>query len=141
MTGETPELRSRIMRAVKGRDTGPKMLVRRLVFSMGYRYRLHRADLPGKPDLVFAGRHKVIFVHGCFWHGHDCSRGARQPKQNAEYWSAKINSNRGRDKANLAALNKLGWKTLIIWECELKEPVAVKCRIADFLENKEVVYA
>jgi DNA mismatch endonuclease (patch repair protein) len=141
MTESTPELRSRIMRAVKGRDTGPEMLVRRLAFNMGYRYRLHRADLPGKPDLVFASRHKIIFVHGCFWHGHDCPRGARQPKQNAEYWLAKISGNRERDKANLVNLHRLGWKTLIIWECELKEPVAVKCRIADFLDNKEFVDA
>lgn len=136
MTGETTKLRSRIMRAVKGRDTGPEMFVRRLAFNMGHRYRLHRADLPGRPDLVFAGRRKVIFVHGCFWHGHDCPRGARQPKQNAAYWSAKINGNRDRDAKNLAALNRLGWETLIIWECEIKEPVAVKRRIADFLANR-----
>ena len=137
----TPELRSRIMRAVKWRDTGPEMLVRRLVFNMGYRYRLHCADLPGKPDLVFAGRHKIIFVHGCFWHGHDCQRGARKPKQNAAYWLAKINSNRDRDEVTLEALNKLGWRTLIIWECELKEPESVKRRIVEFLEDhKEILH-
>lgn len=136
MTGGTAKLRSRIMRAVKGRNTGPEMFVRRLAFNMGHCYRLHRADLPGRPDLVFAGRRKVIFVHGCFWHGHDCPRGARQPKQNAAYWSAKINGNRDRDAKNLAALNKLGWETLIIWECEIKEPAAVKRRIADFLANR-----
>lgn len=133
MTKNTPELRSRTMRAVKWRDTGPEMLVRRLVFSMGYRYRLHQASLPGKPDLVFAGRRKVIFVHGCFWHGHNCLRGARQPKQNAAYWSAKINGNRNRDGLNLVALSKLGWESLVLWECELKDTSVVRRRIADFL--------
>lgn len=133
MTKNTPELRSRTMRAVKWRDTGPEMLVRRLVFNMGYRYRLHQASLPGKPDLVFAGRHKVIFVHGCFWHGHNCLRGARQPKQNAAYWSDKINGNRNRDVVNLVALSKLGWEALVIWECELKDAPAVRRRIVDFL--------
>lgn len=133
MTENPPELRSRIMRAVKDRDTAPEMLVRRLAFNMGYRYRLHRVDLPGKPDLVFASRRKIIFVHGCFWHGHNCLRGARQPKQNAAYWLAKIIRNRDRDAANLVALNNLGWKTLTVWECELKSPIAAKQRIADFL--------
>lgn len=135
MTEGKAELRSRIMRAVKGTDTGPEMLVRRIAFNMGYRYRLHRADLPGKPDLVFVQRRKVIFVHGCFWHGHSCPRGVRQPKQNAEYWLAKITGNRVRDKANLSALKKLGWKTLVIWECELKKPADVKHHIANFLES------
>lgn len=136
MTEGKSELRSRIMRAVKGVNTGPEMLVRRIAFSMGYRYRLHRADLPGKPDLVFTRHRKIIFVHGCFWHGHNCPRGARQPKQNAAYWSAKITGNRVRDATNRATLNKLGWEVLIVWECELKEPVAVKHRIVDFLENQ-----
>jgi DNA mismatch endonuclease, patch repair protein len=131
---ETPtELRSRIMRAVKGRDTGPEMLVRRLAFGMGYRYRLHRKDLPGKPDLVFVKRRKVVFVHGCFWHGHDCARGARLPKQNAEYWLQKITRNKERDAAHLAALKELGWRSLIIWECELKEPKKVAHRLSQFL--------
>lgn len=131
---ETPtELRSRIMRAVKGRDTGPEMIVRRLAFGMGYRYRLHRKDLPGKPDLVFAKRRKVVFVHGCFWHGHDCARGARLPKQNAEYWANKIARNKERDATHLAALKELGWRSLIIWECELKEPEKVQRRLSQFL--------
>src|SRR5205814_5907334 len=100
---ETPEQRSRIMRAVKGRDTAPEMTVRRIVHGMGYRYRLHRKDLPGKPDLVFPRDHKVIFVHGCFWHGHDCQRGARAPKMNADYWSTKIARNRNRDVQTIEA--------------------------------------
>jgi DNA mismatch endonuclease (patch repair protein) len=131
---ETPsELRSRIMRAVKGSDTGPEMLVRRLAFGMGYRYRLHRKDLPGKPDLVFVARRKVVFVHGCFWHGHDCARGARTPKQNVEYWTNKIARNKERDAAHLIALKALGWHSLIIWECELKEPEKVQRRLSQFL--------
>lgn len=135
MTEGKSELRSRIMRAVKGTDTGPEMLVRRITFGMGYRYRLHRADLPGKPDMVFVRRRKVIFVHGCFWHGHSCPRGARQPKQNAEYWLKKITGNRDRDKVNLSALKKLGWKVLVVWECGLKNPDDVKHRIANFLKS------
>jgi DNA mismatch endonuclease (patch repair protein) len=98
----TPDDRSRVMRAVKGKDTKPEMIVRRMAHALGYRYRLHRTDLPGSPDLVFAGRQKVIFVHGCFWHGHDCARGSRQPKTNAEYWRAKIARNVTRDAANAA---------------------------------------
>jgi DNA mismatch endonuclease, patch repair protein len=121
------------MRAVKGRDTKPEMLVRRLAFGMGYRYRLHRKDLPGKPDLVFAKRRKVVFVHGCFWHGHDCARGARLPKQNAEYWTKKIARNKERDATHLAALKEMGWSSLIIWECELKEPEKVAHRLSQFL--------
>jgi DNA mismatch endonuclease (patch repair protein) len=121
------------MRAVKGRDTGPEMFVRRLVFGMGYRYRLHRKDLPGKPDLVFVARRKVVFVHGCFWHGHDCPRGARVPKQNAEYWMNKIARNKERDAAHLIALKALGWRSLIIWECELKESAKVERRLSQFL--------
>src|SRR5579863_2115314 len=95
---ETPEQRSRIMGAVKGSDTAPEMMVRRMAHRMGYRFRLHRKDLPGKPDLVFPGLRKVVFVHGCFWHGHDCTRGARVPIRNRDYWTAKIARNRERDK-------------------------------------------
>jgi DNA mismatch endonuclease (patch repair protein) len=119
---ETPEaLRSRTMRAVKGKDTKPEWIVRRLLRSAGYRYRLHPKELPGKPDLVFFGRRKVIFVNGCFWHGHGCARGARQPKANAEYWTAKIDRNRERDIKHVAALRADGWKVQIIWECETRE--------------------
>ena len=112
--------RSAVMARVKGKDTSPELKVRRLAHRLGYRFRLHRKDLPGNPDLVFPGRKKVIFVHGCFWHGHDCARGAREPKANAEYWRAKIARNRARDAASLEALAAQGWKALILWECELK---------------------
>src|SRR5208337_3840255 len=103
--GKTPsETRSNTMRAVKSRDTKPEMIVRRMVHAMGKRYRLHRDDLPGKPDLTFPRLRKIIFVHGCFWHGHDCKRGARQPKDNAGYWSKKISRNKDRDVRTMEAL-------------------------------------
>jgi DNA mismatch endonuclease (patch repair protein) len=116
---ESPEIRRRTMQAVKSKNTAPELLVRRLTHAMGYRFRLHRKGLPGKPDLVFPGRHKAIFVHGCFWHGHDCARGARVPKTNREYWEKKISRNRERDKKHLSELLTDGWKTLVIWECRL----------------------
>lgn len=125
------------MRAVKDKDTGPEMVVRRLAFSMGFRYRLHRKDLPGKPDLAFIGRRKVVFVHGCFWHGHDCARGARVPKENNAYWVQKIFRNKARDQSNLNALAAKGWQSLVIWECELKQLKNVSDRLAAYLRNSE----
>src|SRR5690606_7503098 len=125
---ETAAQRSRIMRAVKSRDTKPELTVRRLLHSMGYRYRLHRPDLPGKPDIVFASHRKVIFIHGCFWHGHDCARGARVPATNKDYWLAKIGRNVARDQKSLAALADAGWTTLVLWECELGEGLQERLR-------------
>ncbi len=127
------ELRSRIMRAVKGRDTGPEMVVRRMVHGLGYRYRLHRKDLPGKPDLVFPARRKVIFIHGCFWHGHSCARGAREPKTNLSYWQRKIKRNVERDREAQGALRADGWRALVLWECELKNADRVARRVQRFL--------
>jgi DNA mismatch endonuclease (patch repair protein) len=92
-------------------------------------YRLHRADLPGKPDIVYVGRKLAIFVHGCFWHGHDCARGARVPKQNRDYWTGKIGRNRARDLASQAALEALGWTPLVLWECDLKDDAALQTRL------------
>jgi len=132
---ETSEQRSRIMRAVKATNTAPEMAVRRIAHGLGYRFRLHRQDLPGKPDLVFPRLRKIIFVHGCFWHGHDCARGARPPKANAEYWSAKIARNMARDLAHAAALKKGGWRSAVVWECELKDLAKVTKRIARFLDH------
>ena len=109
------------MRAVRSRNTTPEMIVRRAATALGYRYRLHKAELPGKPDLVFGPRRKVIFVHGCFWHGHDCPRGARTPKTNADYWRAKIARNVARDRENLVALERAGWRVLTIWECSTRK--------------------
>ncbi len=124
------ELRSRTMRAVKSINTRPEVKLRKALHRLGYRYRLHRKNLPGKPDIVFPGRKKVIFLHGCFWHGHDCARGARTPKTNTAYWRAKISSNRQRDDAHLQALHELGWETLVIWECEIKRfPEVIQCCI------------
>lgn len=131
---ERPEVRSRTMRAVKGRDTGPEMVVRRLVHGMGYRYRLHGRDLPGKPDLVFRPRRKAIFVHGCFWHQHDCARGARLPKSNRDYWLPKLRRNKERDAQHRARLCEMGWKTLVVWECQIADRDALARRIAAFLD-------
>lgn len=112
--------RSAVMRAVKSRDTKPEMVVRRAAHALGYRFRLHRKDLPGSPDLAFPRFKKAIFVHGCFWHGHDCARGARKPKTNAAYWEQKIARNKARDARVRGELAALGWESLTIWECELK---------------------
>ena len=116
----TPEKRSAVMRAVKGRDTTPELAVRRILRTAGIGYRLGGRGLPGRPDLVMPGRRVAVFVHGCFWHGHDCPRGARKPKANADYWSAKIGRNRTRDIATQAALEATGWRVVTVWECGLK---------------------
>ncbi len=121
LTAPSPA-RSATMRAVKGKNTTPELTVRRTLHALGYRYRLHAVDLPGKPDLVFPARKTAVFVHGCFWHGHDCPRGARLPKTNVDYWFAKIARNRERDVQNQHALAHAGWTALVIWECALKTP-------------------
>jgi DNA mismatch endonuclease (patch repair protein) len=117
------------MRAVKSRDTGPERAVRKILREIAPGYRLHRADLPGKPDIVYGRRKLAIFVHGCFWHGHDCARGARAPKANAEYWRAKIARNRARDAKTLDALGPQGWRTLVVYECALKDPAALRATL------------
>jgi len=121
------------MRAVRSRDTTPEMIVRRTATALGFRYRLHTATLPGKPDLVFASRRKAVFVHGCFWHGHDCKRGSREPKANAEYWRAKVQRNRERDERSLQALTVGGWAVLVIWECETRDREKLRARLNHFL--------
>ncbi len=128
------EQRSRTMRAVKGQNTTPERVVRKLLFSMGYRYRLHRKELPGKPDIAFIKQKKVIFIHGCFWHGHTCLRGNRCPKTNQEYWTRKIHRNIERDTLAMVALQDSGWQALIIWECELKRLDTIAKRIEIFLD-------
>ena len=117
-----PEKRSAVMRRVKGRDTTPEMKVRRLLRGAGIGYRLGGCGLPGRPDVVMKGRRIALFVHGCFWHGHDCPRGARQPRSNAGYWIAKIDRNRARDDRVTAELQAQGWRVLTLWECEQKAP-------------------
>ncbi|HXW16456.1 MAG TPA: very short patch repair endonuclease [Terriglobia bacterium] len=130
---ESREVRRRTMQAVKSKNTAPELAVRSLAHRMGYRFRLHRKDLPGKPDLVFPRRRKVVFVHGCFWHGHNCPRGARAPKANAAYWRTKIRRNHLRHAAHLVELKRRGWRATVIWECELKNPGRVCKRLARFL--------
>lgn len=129
----SPEKRSSVMRQVKGRDTSPEMTVRRALTKLGARFRLHRKDLPGAPDIVLPGRKLAIFVHGCFWHGHDCARGARVPKQNTDYWLGKIGRNRTRDLANRSKLEALGWRVETIWECDLKDAAALDTRLTALL--------
>lgn len=128
----SPEQRRRIMRSVGTKDTGPEMVVRRLLHRLGYRYRLHQRDLPGTPDIVFPGRQRAIFVHGCYWHGHGCSKG-RLPKSNEEYWGTKIARNRKRDAAKEAALRELGWGVLAVWQCEIKDEVTLAEKLRNFL--------
>lgn len=131
---ETPEQRSRTMRSVRSKETGTELKVRRALREMGETgYRLHRTDLPGTPDVAFIGRRMAIFVHGCFWHGHDCKRGSRTPKTNRDYWAGKIARNAKRDRKSIAALEALGWRVLVIWECELREPEALNRRLSNFL--------
>ena len=130
----TPEKRSAVMRRVKGRDTSPELKVRKLLTRLGARYRLHRKDLPGNPDIVLPGRKLAIFVHGCFWHGHDCARGARVPKQNRDYWLAKVARNTARDEAAQAALAAAGWRVVVLWECDMKDEAALSERLANLLE-------
>ncbi|MGF1543831.1 MAG: very short patch repair endonuclease [Parvularculaceae bacterium] len=134
-TSETAQ-RSAIMRAVRARDTGPEIALRRALFARGLRYRLHAARLPGKPDIVFPGRRAVVFVHGCFWHGHDCPRGARTPKTNTDYWLAKIARNRARDDRRLNELAGLGWRVRVVWECEIKNVDAAADACASWLRGE-----
>lgn len=131
----TPEQRRRNMAAIKGKNTKPEMVVRRLVHSLGYRYRLHRKDLPGKPDLVFSSRCKIIEVYGCYWHMHDCSYGRVVPKTNARFWQTKRLSNVTRDERNSEELAKQGWQVLVIWECEVKNTDKLRERITQFLDS------
>jgi len=132
-----PAKRSAVMRAVKSSDTAPERAVRAAVCELGYarRYRLNGAHLPGKPDIVFTSLNKVVFVHGCFWHGHDCKRGARQPKDNADYWRNKIARNRARDLSSLNALRAEGWSALVVWECETRDALALSRKLSRFLSK------
>jgi DNA mismatch endonuclease, patch repair protein len=129
----TPERRSANMRRIRSKNTGPELIVRRITYGLGYRYGLHSRDLPGKPDLVFRRRKKVIFIHGCFWHGHAECREGRVPKSRTEYWTPKLERNRLRDAANAKALHELGWKTLTLWECQLADPDMLGVKIKRFL--------
>jgi len=127
--------RSANMRAIRSKDMQPELRVRRLAHGLGYRFRLHRTDLPGKPDLVFPARRKVIFVHGCFWHCHGC-KAAHIPKSNQLYWIPKLERNKARDQKSLEALSAAGWRTLVIWECETRDEGSVVRRLRTFLGSR-----
>ena len=132
----TPEKRSVNMRAIRSKNMKPEMVVRRLVYRLGYRYRLHRKELPGRPDLVFGPRRKVIFVHGCFWHQHNdpnCKI-VRVPKSNQSYWLPKLERNKANDKKHKTHLRKMGWKIFVVWECEIKNLEKLKLVLKNFLD-------
>jgi len=131
-----PSHRSAVMRAVKSENTRPERVLREMLRKIQPGYRLHRRDLPGKPDVVYGQRRLAIFMHGCFWHGHDCKRGARMPKNNAAYWRGKIARNRARDEKNVVALAAMGWRSLAVFECELKDERALRARLRKALANK-----
>lgn len=137
---ETREQRSNIMSRIRSRNTKPEMVVRKLIHSMGYRYRLHRKDLPGKPDITFGPRHKIIEVRGCYWHAHlrydpSCREARSEAKSNKAYWGPKMDRNVERDRRNLVLLEEAGWAVLVIWECELRNMEAVRHRIESFLQK------
>lgn len=125
--------RSAVMSRIRGKNTRPELVVRKLTFSLGYRYRLHVRALPGAPDMVFPSRKKVIFIHGCFWHFHDNCAFARMPKSRVEFWSGKLHGNKLRDARDCASLTELGWEVLIVWECELDDLVQLSERLRIFL--------
>lgn len=137
MDSLAPEQRSRLMSRIRGKDTGPELKVRQLAYALGFRFRLHRRDLPGSPDLVFASRRKAIFVHGCYWHRHPGCRYAYSPKSNLDFWQAKFAANVARDEVALRALKELGWQVLVVWECETRDAEALRIRLTDFLKDAE----
>ena len=123
------------MAKIKGKDTKPEMVVRRLAHGLGFRYRLHARDLPGHPDLVFPRLKRIIFVHGCFFHRHGCKRGTSTPRTNAGFWRKKLEGNQARDRRNIGTLRRRGWKVLVVWECQTGEADRLADRIRDFLTS------
>jgi DNA mismatch endonuclease (patch repair protein) len=129
----TDEQRRHAMRRVKSKNTTPELYVRRLLCQMGHRgYRLHRRDIPGNPDIAWVSKKRAIFINGCFWHGHDCARGAREPKTRIEYWRAKIQRTKNRDSRNIDMLTKMGWRILVLWECNLKDANQLERALSTF---------
>lgn len=128
----TPQQRSRIMKSIGQKNTKPEWIVRRLLHRLGYRFRLHRKDLPGTPDIVFYGRRKAIFVHGCYWHGHNCSKG-KLPKSNRDYWVPKIQKNQERDARKERELRDTGWDISIVWQCQTKDEETLANTLKKFL--------
>ena len=129
----TPQQRSFNMSRIRSKNTTPELALRRMVHALGFRYRLHAGKLPGRPDMVFASRHKVIFVHGCYWHMHTCRWGCVTPKTNAGFWRKKRAANAEQDRRNLRKLKKIGWKVLTLWECQTKDENRIEAKIARFL--------
>ena len=138
MDTASPEKRSWIMRQVKGRDTSPEKIVRSLLHRMGYRFRLQRDDLPGKPDIVLPRFKTVVFVNGYFWHRHSGCKRATTPATNVDYWQTKFARNVARDARNQAELEKMGWRVVIVWECELKDKTTLEKRLDDYLKSSYV---
>lgn len=130
----TPRQRSERMRSVRSRDTKPELKLRKLVWRLGHRYRKNKASIIGKPDIAFVGRKCAIFLHGCFWHRHDCTSGRREPKSRIDFWQAKFRRNVERDAEVTEQLAAAGWRSLVIWECELRDQVAVEGRVREFLD-------
>lgn len=132
-----PERRSENMRQIRGRDTAPELAVRKLCREIGFTgYRIHRKELPGKPDIAWIGRRLAVFVHGCFWHGHNCAEGIRKPKSNRDYWIPKIERNRQRDNENIAALRAMGWKIFVVWECGINNKELLSKKLRQFLSGQ-----
>jgi DNA mismatch endonuclease Vsr len=129
----SPPQRSAFMALIRGENTRPELVVRQLLHSMGYRYRVHSRWLPGRPDVAFTTRRKVIFVHGCFWHHHKGCAFAHVPKSRSEYWAGKFERNRARDERNLAQIRAAGWEAALIWECEIKDEGILAARLVEFL--------
>lgn len=133
----SPTQRSHAMRQVKGKNTKPELIVRAVLRKLGYSgYRIHRKDIPGNPDVAWIGKRRAIFINGCFWHGHDCPRGTRVPKTKAEYWVAKIGRTIERDVKNRHLLNQSGWRTLTLWECQLRDEAALNGILTSFLKEE-----
>lgn len=128
----TQESRSALMSRIRSKNTAPELIVRRLLHRMGFRFRLHRKDLPGNPDIVLPGRRTAIFVHGCFWHGHGCKIG-RPPKSRPDFWLPKLERNRDRDAENEAALVADGWRVLTLWQCEIRDADRLEARLSEAL--------
>lgn len=125
------------MSHISGKNTKPEILVRSLLHRMGYRFRIHKKDLPGRPDICLPKHKKVIFVHGCFWHGHENCPRSKRPTTNVEFWNKKIDGNIERDKENIKKLRRLGWQTLMIWTCEIKNQEELKNKLISFIERQE----
>lgn len=135
----TPQQRSAVMSAIRAENTRPELAVRCLLHQLGYRYRLHAADLPGRPDIVFRKRRSVVFIHGCFWHGHKGCGLNRAPQSRQEYWVPKLKANRVRDREAIKRLTKNGWRSLIVWECEISSPGQLAKRLRAFLGRVHLV--